>query len=227
MIGFMLWCLLFVVCWPLALLALVLWPLVWLLSLPFRLLGIGLEAVFSLLRAVLMLPARVLGGRVKCESALPGMQPPMAGVPLLAAENALPRNAALPPLPVLKNLGTQPGQFKAELVAVHAAVDEHAVSRERPARLAFGLDALSQPVNRESFLAARDGDLEGVAPHTTGPAKDCFIDLSEVHTAWYPQRVQYHIHRCSIFEERHIFLANDLSHNTFVTMTTCHLITYS
>jgi len=63
MIGFMLWCLLFVVCWPLALLALVLWPLVWLLSLPFRLLGIGLEAVFSLLRAVLMLPARVLGGR--------------------------------------------------------------------------------------------------------------------------------------------------------------------
>lgn len=63
MLGFILWCLLFVVCWPLALLALVLWPLVWLLSLPFRLLGIGLEAVFALLRALLMLPARLIAGR--------------------------------------------------------------------------------------------------------------------------------------------------------------------
>ena len=62
MLKLILWCLLFVVCWPLALLALVLWPLVWLISLPFRLLGIGLEAVFALLRAVLMLPARLLGG---------------------------------------------------------------------------------------------------------------------------------------------------------------------
>lgn len=63
MVGFILWCLLFVVCWPLALLALVLWPVVWLLSLPFRLLGIGLEAVFALLRALLMLPARLIAGR--------------------------------------------------------------------------------------------------------------------------------------------------------------------
>ncbi|MDM4766187.1 hypothetical protein [Pelomonas sp. SE-A7] len=62
MIGFLLWCLLFVVCWPLALLALVLWPLVWLVSLPFRLVGIGLEAVFALLKALLFLPARLLGG---------------------------------------------------------------------------------------------------------------------------------------------------------------------
>jgi len=49
------------VCWPLALLALVLWPLVWLLSLPFRLVGLTFAAVFALLRAVLFLPARLLG----------------------------------------------------------------------------------------------------------------------------------------------------------------------
>ena len=58
---FLLWCLLFVLCWPLAVLALVLWPLVWLLTLPFRLLGIAVGAVFALLRAVLYLPARLLG----------------------------------------------------------------------------------------------------------------------------------------------------------------------
>lgn len=63
MVGFLLWCLLFVLCWPLALLALLLWPLVWLISLPFRLLGIAVDGVFGLLRAVVTLPARVLGGR--------------------------------------------------------------------------------------------------------------------------------------------------------------------
>jgi hypothetical protein len=57
------WCLLFVVCWPLALIALFLWPIVFLLTLPLRLLGITFEALFALLRAVLMLPARVLGHR--------------------------------------------------------------------------------------------------------------------------------------------------------------------
>ena len=57
------WCLLLVLCWPLAILAIVLWPLVWLLSLPFRLLGIAVEGVFALLRAVVLLPARVLGAR--------------------------------------------------------------------------------------------------------------------------------------------------------------------
>ncbi len=62
MFGFLLWCLLFVVCWPLAIGALLLWPLVWLLLLPFRLLGIAVDGVFALLRAVVMLPARVLGG---------------------------------------------------------------------------------------------------------------------------------------------------------------------
>jgi hypothetical protein len=56
-----LWCLLFAVSWPLALLALVLWPVVWLLCLPLRLIGIGVGAVFALLKAVLYLPARLLG----------------------------------------------------------------------------------------------------------------------------------------------------------------------
>jgi len=61
MLGFLLWLLLLFLCWPLALLALVAYPLVWLLLLPLRLLGIGVEAVFALLRAVVLLPARVLG----------------------------------------------------------------------------------------------------------------------------------------------------------------------
>jgi hypothetical protein len=60
---FLLWLLLLVLCWPLALLALVLWPIVWLLSLPFRLLGIAVDGVFELLRAIILLPARLLGGR--------------------------------------------------------------------------------------------------------------------------------------------------------------------
>jgi hypothetical protein len=62
-IAWLAWCLLLVLCWPLALLALLLWPVVWLLSLPFRLVGITFEAAFALLRAVLFLPARLLGGR--------------------------------------------------------------------------------------------------------------------------------------------------------------------
>jgi hypothetical protein len=62
MIKFLLWCLLLVVCWPLAILALLAWPLVWLISLPFRLLGIAVDGVFGLLRAIVTLPARVLGG---------------------------------------------------------------------------------------------------------------------------------------------------------------------
>jgi len=63
LILFVAWCILFVLAWPVALLALVLLPVVWLLSLPLRLLGIGVAAVFALLRAVLFLPARLLGGR--------------------------------------------------------------------------------------------------------------------------------------------------------------------
>ena len=63
MIGLVLWLLLLIVCWPLALLAIILYPLVWLLLLPFRLVGIAVEGVFELLRAIVMLPARVLGGR--------------------------------------------------------------------------------------------------------------------------------------------------------------------
>ena len=63
MLTFLLWLLLLVFCWPLALLALVLYPFVWLLLLPFRLLGIAVEGVFEFLRAIVMLPARVLRGR--------------------------------------------------------------------------------------------------------------------------------------------------------------------
>jgi len=62
LIALLAWCLLLVLCWPLAILALVLWPLVWLLSLPFRLVGITFTALFALLAALLMLPARLLGG---------------------------------------------------------------------------------------------------------------------------------------------------------------------
>jgi hypothetical protein len=62
MIGFLLWLLLLVFCWPLALAALILYPIVWLLLLPFRLVGLAVEGVFELLRAIIMLPARVLGG---------------------------------------------------------------------------------------------------------------------------------------------------------------------
>jgi hypothetical protein len=63
MVGFLIWLVLLVFCWPLALLALVLYPIVWLLLLPFRLIGITVTAVFELLGALLMLPARVLRGR--------------------------------------------------------------------------------------------------------------------------------------------------------------------
>jgi len=62
MVKFILWCILLVLCWPLALLALVLYPLVWLLLLPFRILGIAVEGVFELLRAILFLPGRILRG---------------------------------------------------------------------------------------------------------------------------------------------------------------------
>ena len=63
MLKFLLWLLLFVLCWPVALAALLLYPLVWLLLLPFRLLGIAVEGVFRFLRALLFLPARLLGAR--------------------------------------------------------------------------------------------------------------------------------------------------------------------
>lgn len=62
MTKFLLWVILFVLCWPLALLALLLYPVIWLLLLPFKLVGIAVEGVFEFLRAVVLLPARVLGG---------------------------------------------------------------------------------------------------------------------------------------------------------------------
>jgi len=62
MTKFLLWCLLLVVCWPLALLALVLYPLVWVLLLPFRLVGIAVDGALELVKAIVLLPARVLRG---------------------------------------------------------------------------------------------------------------------------------------------------------------------
>ena len=61
MTKFLLWLLIFIFCWPLALLALVLYPVVWLLLLPFRILGVAVDGVFELLRAIVTLPARLLG----------------------------------------------------------------------------------------------------------------------------------------------------------------------
>ena len=62
MVKFLLWCILLFLCWPLALVALVLYPLVWLLLLPFRLVGIAVEGVLQLVWALVTLPARILGG---------------------------------------------------------------------------------------------------------------------------------------------------------------------
>jgi hypothetical protein len=62
---FLLWCLLLAVCWPLALLALVLAPLVWLIALPFRLVGLCVSATFAFVKALLFLPSRALGGSTR------------------------------------------------------------------------------------------------------------------------------------------------------------------
>jgi hypothetical protein len=62
MLNFLLWCIVLIFCWPLALVVLVLYPLVWLLLLPFRILGIAVEGVFELLKAIILLPARILRG---------------------------------------------------------------------------------------------------------------------------------------------------------------------
>ncbi|MBL7770335.1 MAG: hypothetical protein JNK20_15245 [Flavipsychrobacter sp.] len=63
MISFILWLILFVLCWPLAILALLLYPIVWLLLLPFRLLGIAVGGVLELIKAIVFLPARLIKGR--------------------------------------------------------------------------------------------------------------------------------------------------------------------
>ena len=65
MMTFLLWCILLVICWPLALLAVILYPFVWLLLLPFRIVGIAVGGVLEFLRAIISLPARALGGRGK------------------------------------------------------------------------------------------------------------------------------------------------------------------
>jgi hypothetical protein len=62
MVGFLLWCILLILCWPVALLAVVLYPVIWLLLLPFRILGLAVGGALQLLRAIIYLPARVLQG---------------------------------------------------------------------------------------------------------------------------------------------------------------------
>ncbi|HVH26049.1 MAG TPA: hypothetical protein VM818_04795 [Vicinamibacterales bacterium] len=62
MTKFLLWCILLVLCWPLALLALIVYPIVWIALIPFRLVGIAVDSVLGLLRGVVMLPARLLRG---------------------------------------------------------------------------------------------------------------------------------------------------------------------
>ncbi len=61
MIKFLLWLILFVLCWPLAILGLILYPIAWLLTLPFRLVGIAVNGVFALIKGIIFLPARILG----------------------------------------------------------------------------------------------------------------------------------------------------------------------
>ncbi len=63
LISLLLWALLLALCWPLALLLLFLWPILWLLSIPFRIFGTVMEALLALVKAVLFLPARLLGGK--------------------------------------------------------------------------------------------------------------------------------------------------------------------
>jgi hypothetical protein len=62
MVGFLLWCILLVLCWPLALVALVIYPIVWLILLPFRILGLAVEGVLELVRSIILLPVRILRG---------------------------------------------------------------------------------------------------------------------------------------------------------------------
>jgi hypothetical protein len=62
MLKFLLWCILLVLCWPLAILALILYPLIWLLLLPFRIIGISVEGFLELVKSIILLPARILRG---------------------------------------------------------------------------------------------------------------------------------------------------------------------
>lgn len=62
MAGFLLWCILLILCWPLAILAVILYPLVWLILLPFRIVGIAVDGVLAFLRTLVQLPTRVLAG---------------------------------------------------------------------------------------------------------------------------------------------------------------------
>ena len=70
MFTFLLWCVVFALCWPIALLALVLYPIVWVLLLPFRIVGIAVEGIFVFLRALFMLPARLIAAPGKLKNTI-------------------------------------------------------------------------------------------------------------------------------------------------------------
>ena len=63
MVKFLIWCILFILCWPLALMALILYPFIWLILLPFRIVGIAVGGVLELVKAIMFLPARLLGAK--------------------------------------------------------------------------------------------------------------------------------------------------------------------
>jgi hypothetical protein len=63
MLSFLLWIVLLIICWPVALVLLILYPLIWVILLPFRIVGVAVEGVFELIRAIFLFPARILGGR--------------------------------------------------------------------------------------------------------------------------------------------------------------------
>ena len=126
MVKFLLWLVLFVLCWPLALAALVLYPLVWLLLLPFKLVGIAVEGAFSLLRAVVTLPARLISGRVTSTTWAPESDELMISTPVVI--NSVPvASASASPHTVeirYRRLRLEPLQADREPVEAVARVDE-------------------------------------------------------------------------------------------------------
>src|SRR5437762_5675594 len=85
------------------------------------------------------------------------------------------------------------------------------------------LAIISNFINRSSV---KNWCRESYSQFFSSPTENSFIDLSKVHTARHAKRIQYNINRSSIFKEWHVFFANNLSHNSFVTMATCHFISH-
>src|SRR5436190_411876 len=82
---------------------------------------------------------------------------------------------------------------------------------------------ISDFVNRSTI---KNGCREFHSQFLSRPSKNSFIDLSKVHTAWHPKWIKDNINRSSVFKEGHVFFTNDLRNDTFITMTTSHLISH-